>query len=80
MCLWRVTFDFCKSEIIVRYLAVLQVVEDAPYVTTVPTLDEYEIDFCVHGGKKHSMNYYLFYPTPPKANKASFLGGGGGCI
>ncbi|XP_045214109.2 ethanolamine-phosphate cytidylyltransferase-like isoform X2 [Mercenaria mercenaria] len=26
-----------------------EVIEDAPYVTTVETLDEYNIDFCVHG-------------------------------
>lgn len=26
-----------------------EVVENAPYVTTVETLDEYKIDFCVHG-------------------------------
>ena len=25
--------------------------EDAPYVTTVDTLDKYNIDFCVHGGR-----------------------------
>ena len=29
----------------------LQVVENAPYVTTIETLDEYNIDFCVHGGE-----------------------------
>lgn len=27
------------------------VVEGAPYVTTLETLDKYECDFCVHGGK-----------------------------
>ena len=26
------------------------VVEDAPYSTTVETLDKYSCDFCVHGG------------------------------
>jgi len=26
-------------------------VEDAPYVTTIETLDKYTCDFCVHGGK-----------------------------
>jgi len=26
------------------------VVEAAPYVTTVETLDKYNCDFCVHGG------------------------------
>lgn len=28
-----------------------EVVEDAPYVTTIETLDKYICDFCVHGGK-----------------------------
>ncbi|KAJ8317929.1 hypothetical protein KUTeg_003020 [Tegillarca granosa] len=27
-----------------------EVIEDAPYVTTLETLDKYDIDFCVHGG------------------------------
>lgn len=27
-----------------------EVVEDAPYVTTLETLDKYNCDFCVHGG------------------------------
>ncbi|VDM21106.1 unnamed protein product [Wuchereria bancrofti] len=30
-----------------------EVVEGAPYVTTVETLDKYNCDFCVHGGKHH---------------------------
>ena len=29
----------------------VQVVEDAPYVTTLETLDNYGCDFCVHGGQ-----------------------------
>lgn len=28
----------------------IQVVEDAPYVTSIETLDKYNCDFCVHGG------------------------------
>lgn len=28
-----------------------EVVEGAPYVTTLETLDKYDCDFCVHGGK-----------------------------
>lgn len=32
-----------------------QVVEGAPYVTTLETLDKYQCDFCVHGGKKYSL-------------------------
>lgn len=28
-----------------------EVVEDAPYVTTLETLDKYGCDFCVHGGE-----------------------------
>lgn len=31
-------------------LLYFQVVEDAPYVTTLETLDKYNCDFCVHGG------------------------------
>ncbi len=27
-----------------------QIVEDAPYITQLETLDEYNIDFVVHGG------------------------------
>jgi len=29
---------------------VIQVVEAAPYVTSIETLDKYNCDFCVHGG------------------------------
>lgn len=28
-----------------------EVVEAAPYVTTIETLDKYDCEFCVHGGK-----------------------------
>lgn len=28
-----------------------EVVEDAPYVSTLETLDTYNCDYCVHGGK-----------------------------
>lgn len=28
-----------------------EVVEDAPYVTALETLDKYDCDFCVHGGE-----------------------------
>lgn len=28
-----------------------EVVEDAPYVTSLETLDEQRCDYCVHGGK-----------------------------
>ena len=31
-----------------------QVVEDAPYVTTLETLDKYNCDFCAHGGEFES--------------------------
>lgn len=30
-----------------------EVVENAPYVTNLETLDKYNCDFCVHGGKKY---------------------------
>lgn len=28
-----------------------EIVEEAPYVTTLETLDKYNCDFCVHGGE-----------------------------
>lgn len=31
-----------------------EIVEGAPYVTTLETLDEYNCDFCVHGGENQS--------------------------
>lgn len=30
------------------------IVEGAPYVTTLDTLDKYNCDFCVHGGESAS--------------------------
>ena len=30
-----------------------QVIENAPYVTTIETLNEHDCDFCVHGGEYH---------------------------
>lgn len=35
-----------------------EVVEGAPYVTTLETLDRYGCDFCVHGGEKF---YFQFF-------------------
>lgn len=32
-----------------------EVIKGAPYVTTLETLDKYDCDFCVHGGK------YVYY-------------------
>lgn len=34
-----------------------EVVEGAPYVTTLDTLDEQKCDFCVHGGKRAIQKY-----------------------
>lgn len=34
-----------------------EVVEDAPYVTALETLDKFDCDFCVHGGE---MRFWLF--------------------
>lgn len=31
-----------------------EIVEGAPYVTTLETLDKYNCDFCVHGGEPAS--------------------------
>lgn len=39
-----------------------EIVEGAPYVTTLETLDKYNCDFCVHGGELvhgHSLNLVL---------------------
>jgi len=35
------------------------VIEAAPYVTTIETLDQYNCDFCVHGGMPLLSNCYL---------------------
>ena len=37
-----------------------EVVENAPYVTTLETLDKYDCDYCVHGG---GLNGILIYET-----------------
>lgn len=39
-----------------------EVVEGAPYVTTLETLDKYNCDFCVHGGRC-SFDYFKFRKT-----------------
>ena len=31
----------------------VQVVENAPYIMKLETLDKYDCDFCVHGGRKN---------------------------
>lgn len=41
-----------------------EVVESAPYVTVLETLDKYNCDFCVHGGNYIFFSYkYLFNST-----------------
>ena len=37
-------------------MSMIQVIEEAPYVTSIETLDKYDCDFCVHGG----MPFILF--------------------
>ena len=37
-----------------------EVVEGAPYITTLETLDQYQCDFCVHGGM-NPMSFFLQY-------------------
>lgn len=34
-----------------------EVVEGAPYVSTLETLDQYDCDFCVHGGECYTHKY-----------------------
>lgn len=46
-----------------------EVVQGAPYVTTLETLDKYNCDFCVHGG----MEYHR--PTPLFRHAAGVVGG-----
>lgn len=36
-----------------------EVVEGAPYVTTLETLDKYNCDFCVHGGTEYHCVFIL---------------------
>lgn len=36
-----------------------EVVEGAPYVSTLETLDAYDCDFCVHGGKKSLISVFV---------------------
>lgn len=45
-----------------------EVVEDAPYVTTIETLDKYGCDFCVHGGE------FLSSGEWDLINRATWLG------
>lgn len=42
-----------------------EVVEGAPYVTTLETLDKYNCDFCVHGGK----NLFIYFSSKNKGIK-----------
>ena len=37
-----------------------EVVEAAPYVTTLETLDKYGCDFCVHGGALGQTDFHIF--------------------
>lgn len=36
-----------------------EVIEGAPYVTTLETLDKYNCDFCVHGGELFKNYIYI---------------------
>ena len=36
-------------------LAYMQVVEDAPYVTSLGILEKYDCDFCAHGGNEDTV-------------------------
>lgn len=38
-----------------------EVVEAAPYVTTIETLDKYNCDFCVHGGTSFHISIAKLY-------------------
>lgn len=41
----------CRYKMVRGIKWVDEVVEGAPYVSTLETLDKYDCDFCVHGGK-----------------------------
>lgn len=47
----RKIFFFYRYKMVRGIKWVDEVVEGAPYVTTLDTLDKYDCDFCVHGGK-----------------------------
>lgn len=38
-----------------------EVIEGAPYVTNLETLDEYKCDFCVHGGNNTRTMLFIIY-------------------
>lgn len=42
---------YCRYKMVRGIKWVDEVIEGAPYVTTLETLDEYDCDFCVHGGE-----------------------------
>ena len=46
-----------------------QVVEDAPYVTTLETLDAHNMDFCVHGGMLEALYKIGHSMTKPMIGK-----------
>lgn len=38
-----------------------EVVEGAPYITSLETLDQHNCDFCVHGGNYFILFVYTYY-------------------
>lgn len=48
-----------------------EIVEGAPYVTTLETLDKYNCDFCVHGGK--SVKFCSLNPVSCLETPSSFI-------
>lgn len=49
----------CRYKMVRAIKWVDEVIEGAPYVTTIETLDKYNCNFCVHGGKRCSNTIYL---------------------
>ena len=64
-------FDLCPSTTFISCLKVDEVVEAAPYVTTLETLEKYGCEFCVHGNDitmtadgRHSFCFITFNQYP----------------
>lgn len=61
-------FIFCRYKMVKGIKWVDEVVEDAPYITALETLDSYDCNFCVHGGK-----FQLIYMTSSSNTKLIFI-------
>lgn len=68
-----IRLNFCFRYKMVRGIKwVDEVVEGAPYVSTLETLDRYNCDFCVHGGKMTFFIVIRFIVINPCINSDSY--------